>query len=327
MAKQTIQPVLDAYPDQSWEKYIEAKPKVSRYYATSMLKKLEDMMAGIGALSYTTKKGETKDISRFEKYAFNLLSDGNTNAKTKKNNRPTRILYMSPASKSGVNFCPMASPGCIWSCLNLAGRGVFKTIQSARFDRSQFLINFERMFMEKIATDIKRLVKNKAKNGEEVCVRLNGTSDIPILEMMQKEGLLNDIPTNVLFYDYTKFPQKAGNRKVGKHTYIVAYSRAENYFDKATGKIVDNTKNALQLLDQGKLVAVVFAGKVLPKYWFGYKVIDGDERDDLMLDVYHLAKPGQGIILGLRAKGSRTKDKKAGGFVITCDDLNDCRNS
>jgi hypothetical protein len=327
MAKQKIQPVLDAYPDQSWEKYIEAKPSKASYYATSMLKKLQDMMAGIGALSYSTKKGETRDISRFEKYAFNLLSDGSSNAKTKKNTRPTKILYMSPASKSGVNFCPMASPGCIWSCLNLAGRGVMKNVQDARFDRSQFLINFEKMFMEKIAIDIKRLVKNKAKMGEEVAVRLNGTSDIPIVEMMYKAGLLKDIPTNVRFYDYTKFPQNAGVRKIGKHTYVVAYSRAENYFDKATGKIVDNTKNALQLLDQGKLVAAVFAGKTLPKYWFGYRVIDGDERDDLMLDIYKQAKPGAGIVLGLRAKGARTKDKKAGGFVITCDDLNDCRNS
>jgi hypothetical protein len=327
MAKQIIQPVLDAYPDQSWENYIEAKPKLVKLYASSMLKKLDSMMAGIGALSYTTKKGETKDISRFEAYAFNLLSDGNTNAKTKKNLRPTKILYMSPASKSGVNFCPMASPGCIYSCLNLAGRGVYKTVQSARLDRSNFLINFEKMFMEKIAIDIKRLVKNKAKMGEEVCIRLNGTSDIPIVEMMFNAGLLKDIPTNVKFYDYTKFPQKAGINKIGKHTYVVAYSRAENYFDKATGKIVDNTKNALQLLDQGKLVAVVFAGKVLPKFWFGFKVVDGDERDDLMLDIYKDAKPGNGIVLGLRAKGARTKDKKAGGFVVSCDDLNDCRNS
>ena len=46
---------------------------------------------------------------------------------------------------------------------------------------------------------------------------------------------------------------------------------------------------------------------VLPDTWNGFKVVDGDVRDDLMLDV-------SGVVLGLRAKGKAKKDTS--GFVI-----------
>jgi hypothetical protein len=42
--------------------------------------------------------------------------------------------------------------------------------------------------------------------------------------------------------------------------------------------------------------------------WRGYPVVDGDERDDLMLDI------PMGTILGLRAKGKARQDTS--GFVI-----------
>jgi hypothetical protein len=46
----------------------------------------------------------------------------------------------------------------------------------------------------------------------------------------------------------------------------------------------------------------------LPEYWNGYRVLDGDSRDDLMLDV-------EGpCVLGLKAKGDGRKDTS--GFVI-----------
>ena len=312
--------------DGNWTNFIEIKPKSTTMYASSMLNKFKAMMSGIGELFYTNKRGEKKDISRFERYSFNLLSEGNSNAKTRKNFRPTRILYLTPASQSGENFCANATPGCIWSCLNTAGRGIMQNVQLARLDRSQFVIQFERMFLEKVAIDIKRLVKNKAKNGEEVAVRLNGTSDLALVEMLYKGGLLTDIPTNVIFYDYTKYPDKAGAYKIGKHKYFVTWSHAEDYFSKPLGKMVYNFKTSLQMLESGKLVAVVFM-KQLPKFWFGYEVIDGDKRDDLMIDVYPTLKKGAGKVLGLIAKGNKIKDaKKSNGFPIVCDDWNDCRN-
>jgi hypothetical protein len=42
--------------------------------------------------------------------------------------------------------------------------------------------------------------------------------------------------------------------------------------------------------------------------------LDGDKADDLMLTAYKDAKPGAGIVLGLKAKGDAKKDRS--GFVI-----------
>ena len=57
----------------------------------------------------------------------NLLSKGNTNAKTAKNNFDTYILYLAPHKQNSlkINICPKASKGCAASCLFSAGRGKF----------------------------------------------------------------------------------------------------------------------------------------------------------------------------------------------------------
>ena len=49
----------------------------------------------------------------------NLLSKGNTNAKTSKNSLKTFILYLAPHKQNdkNINVCPMASKGCISACL------------------------------------------------------------------------------------------------------------------------------------------------------------------------------------------------------------------
>jgi hypothetical protein len=65
----------------------------------------------------------------------------------------------------------------------------------------------------------------------------------------------------------------------------------------------------LEHLRGGGVAAVVFES--LPYEYKGFPVVDGDERDDLMLDVKG------GTILGLRAKGKARKDRS--GFVVTND--------
>ena len=59
-------------------------------------------------------------------------------------------------------------------------------------------------------------------------------------------------------------------------------------------------------LNNGANVSIVFRNG-LPRYWRGYKVIDGDASDILM--VYN-----KNVILGLQAKGDAKKDKS--GFVV-----------
>lgn len=219
------------------------------------------------------------------------LSDGDSNTKTAKNKRDTLILYLAPLNQNsyGVNMCPKASVGCAASCLFTAGRGAFSNVANARRQKTDALLRDRKAFLHDVAVQINR----RAANVKQLAVRLNGTSDVKLVEQMTG---LYDIASNVVFYDYTKIRQKAGRRVLPSgHRYTVAFSRSES-----------NELEAIEVLRSGGIAAVVF--KELPKTWNGYRVVDGDERDDLMLDVRGA------VVLGLKAKGQARRDKS--GFVV-----------
>jgi hypothetical protein len=222
-----------------------------------------------------------------------LLSKGSTNAKTAKNSIDTLILYLAPFTQNsrGINLCPKATAGCAAACLFTAGRGAFSNVAQSRINRTEYYLHDRKAFLAQLAKE----VNSQAKKVPTLAVRLNGTSDIKLVEMLT---LTHDIATNVVFYDYTKIPSKAGNRKTTQgHDYIVTYSFNE-------GK--DAIPNALEVLNRGGNVAAVFR-KELPDTFLGYPVIDGDQSDIMML--YN-----RGVILGLKAKGKAKKDTT--GFVI-----------
>lgn len=227
-----------------------------------------------------------------------LLSLGTTNSKTAKNLRESLILYLAPLAQNskGVNLCPKASAGCAAACLFLAGRGVFANVQAARIKRTELFLHYRPTFIHNIILEMN---KKAAKVNGELAVRLNGTSDVKLVEMCAASGY--SIASNIVFYDYTKIIQKAGERVLSTgHRYVVTFSRSE-----------DNEEQALAHLRAGGIVAAVF--EELPKYWKGFPVVDGDERDDLMLDI------AGGTILGLKAKGKAKKDTS--GFVVTRKDI------
>lgn len=224
----------------------------------------------------------------------NLLSKGDSNAKTKKNFRETMILYLAPhtQNKFGINICPKASVNCAKVCIFTTGMGAMPNVQKARIDKTNHLLENRFEFVETISKEINK--KAKKTNGD-LAIRLNGTSDYKLVEMVTSMHILEK---NVVFYDYTKIPNKAGDKVMTSgHRYKVTFSRAE-----------DNDAIAMEILENGGNVSMVFA-KELPKEYKGFKVIDGDERDDLMLDIEG------GCIIGLKAKGKARKDKS--GFVIT----------
>lgn len=226
-----------------------------------------------------------------------LLSQGNSNAKTKKNYRPTKILYLHPSVVDGKDMCPYASEGCRASCLNTAGRGVFKTVQAARLRRTQFYVSNRVTFYNQLQKEITNFAKY---HKDEVAIRLNGTSDQPFVETLIV-AQMRSIPSNVIFYDYTKNYKKAGTRILPSgHKYVVTFSYSEKDGSETQAKNV---------LDNGGTVAVVF--DELPETWWGYPVVDGDSRDDLMVDI--MPNIG-GIILGLKAKGKARYENT--GFVI-----------
>jgi len=224
-----------------------------------------------------------------------LLSSGMANAKTKKNNRPTKILYLHPSKIEGKEMCPFASEGCRMSCLNTAGRGAMVSVQDARIRRTKHYVLNRDAFFQQLHKEIQSFSRHYIRKGTEVAIRLNGTSDQPLVESMQ----LNDMRfnNNIIFYDYTKNHKKAGTRYFANgNRYVVAFSYSEKEGSEA---------QALEVLERGGNSAIVF--DKLPKTWHGFPVIDGDERDDLMIDY-------SGVVLGLKAKGKAKHDDS--GFVV-----------
>lgn len=218
-----------------------------------------------------------------------LMSKGGTNAKTKKNKRKSLILYLKPGHVMGRNMCPKASEGCLAACLNTAGRGAFSNVQSARERKTIEFLNDRKAFLKQCADEINKA----AKKVDELAVRMNGTSDLKLVEMLVSD---NDIASNVVFYDYTKIEKKAGRRVLTSgHLYVVTFSRSEI-----------NESEAVSVLKRGGHVAVVF--NELPTEWNGFPVVDGDLSDDQMLDYVNA------VVLGLKAKGKARKD--ASGFVV-----------
>ena len=228
----------------------------------------------------------------------NLLSKGITNAKTAKNNLETFILYLAPHKQNakGVNVCPGASNGCVAACLYSAGRGKFSNVQKSRINKTNFYISNKSLFIKKLGTEILREYTKAKKKGIKIAFRLNGTSDLDFVYLLQKYAnldisTLKDVAT---FYDYTKLVGKV-QKYLDHPNYFVTFSRSEN-----------NESTALSVLNMGGNVAAVFSNS-LPNFWRGYKVIDGDKSYLEML--YNT-----NVVLGLKAKGDARKDKS--GFVI-----------
>ena len=219
----------------------------------------------------------------------------------------TYILHLAPATLSGHNTCPKATPGCIAACLNTAGRGgMFKkgettnAIQQARIRKTNFFFEERDGFFEWLIKDIKLAIKQSAKLGLVPVFRLNGTSDLS----WEKYGFTDNgvfYPNifarfpDVQFYDYTKV---LGRKVSGITNYHLTFSAADG-----------NDADVLSAMAQGMNVAVVFGIKktlAMPETYYGRSVFNGDESDLRFLDP-------KGVVVGLYAKGKAKKDTT--GFV------------
>jgi hypothetical protein len=169
------------------------------------------------------------------------------------------------------------------------------SIQKARINKTRFYVLNRIEFYDQLQKEINKFALKHA--GQTVAIRLNGTSDQPFVETLLI-AQFRAIAPNVIFYDYTKNPKKAGIRILPTgHKYVVTFSHSEKQ---------DSLNNTLNVLNNGGIAAVVF--NKLPNEWNGFNVVDGDASDDLMIDL----KPG--TIIGLKAKGKAKKDQS--GFVV-----------
>lgn len=234
---------------------------------------------------------------------------GKSNAKTEKNDRETHILYLIPTDKNSKqkNLCPFASKGCAEACLVSAGRGKFNNVKTARENKTEYFVQDPKTFTAQLILEIEFLIIRAKRDGKQIAVRLNGTADIDFLFLFKKyhnwdyEAKAVQPGTNepgVIFYDYTPNPHKYKRYKGTK--YALIFSKKE-----------DNQKEVDQLLNIGGKVSAVFKNEI-PERYKGIKVVNGDQRDDLIIDIVTDPEP---VIIGLSAKGKAKQDKT--GFVIT----------
>ena len=226
----------------------------------------------------------------------NLLSKGLTNAKTAKNSLETYILYLAPHKQNSkkINICPKAA-GCAAACLYTAGRGKFSNVQKSRINKTEFYLHDKEKFILQLAGELVKINTKAAKANKQVAIRLNGTSDLDFIYLLQKYAKLNPFSLKQLvYYDYTKIAGKA-IKYANNDKYTVTFSRDET-----------NAEYLPQLLKLGVNISVVFSGE-LPETYLGYPVIDGDKSDIVMLE-------NKAAIIGLRAKGDAKKDTT--GFVV-----------
>ena len=205
------------------------------------------------------------------KQVTNLLSKGITNAKTAKNDIKTFILYLAPHNLNykGITLCKDASNGCIDSCLNTAGMGAFSSVQLSRINKANYFVSDKKVFLAQLLKEIKREIKKATDKNEKIAFRLNGTSDIDFLYLLDRHFDFNvDLLQydKVFFYDYTKSLPRAKRYK-NYRNYTLTFSKSET-----------NQKEVNEALNLGINVAAVF-GSDLPKKYKGVKVIDGDKSD------------------------------------------------
>jgi hypothetical protein len=228
------------------------------------------------------------------------------------------IHYMAPSDLSGFNLCPHASAGCKALCLGwtsgqasmvkrLSGRTAQgNSVRQSRIDKARRFMRDRKAYMADIVRSIELEQAKAFRLGKELCVRLNGSTDIAFEGIKcERNGFehanLFDAFSDVQFVDYTKNHLRF-RRKLPAN-YHLTFSRSET-----------NEAAALQLLAQGFNVAVVFAAKSDTGYWQGLPVVDGDKHDLRHLDPK--ASPGQvGYIIALSPKGRIAKRDKT-GFVI-----------
>jgi len=256
-------------------------------------------LSGVSPTIRTQIETTPKYVKMFSCKPTKLLAvDGN--AKTVKGQKAgfmTAIMYLTPASGSGTNLCPMAALAkCEAPCLNTAGMGAFSSTQIGRLRKTLFYTQYRQEFLALLEKEIARCVKFINKKGFTPLVRLNGTSDI----RWENYNIINKFP-DVQFYDYTKLVNR--DNLPANYDLTFSYSGVEAYLPFVT-----------KAINKGMRIAVVFRNrKVVDRMldnnekFIGLDVVDGDDNDIRHTDP-------MGSVVALYAKGKAKKDTS--GFVV-----------
>ena len=177
-----------------------------------------------------------------------------------------------------------------------------KSVRLSRIQKAKRFMRERKEYMRDVVRSIELLEIKAHKLGLNLCVRLNGSSDIAwegircVRKGIEYPNLFAAFP-HLQFVDYTKNPRRF-ERKL-PNNYHLTFSRSET-----------NERDCEEVLHNGGNVAVVFAGDK-PQGYMGVTVIDGDKHD-----LRHLDPKGHiGVVVGLSPKGRKAK-KDMSGFVV-----------
>ena len=260
-------------------------------------------MKNMSKLKFTTISSAKKQTKL--SYLGSVASSSKI-AKGLQYNEMTYILYLAPASQSGYNVCPMSTEECRTACLTESGHNRIdvkkNNINKARIAKTKLFFEHREFFMTWLVTEIIKAEHMAKEKGYQFSVRINGTSDISLESFKYYGKNILEVFDNVPFYDYTKVAKRFDMLKKYDN-YDLTYSFSGH-----------NMLQCLDLLSKGNgRVAMVFEGKVLPKTFMGYDVIDGDAYDMRYYDP-------QGVIVGLKFKKVRNKiDTANNAFIIPMD--------
>ena len=206
----------------------------------------------------------------------------------------TKGMYLSPSDEMSrvlkikpINTCPNATKTCRAGCLIFTGRMKFKTSISCRVKKTALFYKFPIEFLDQLIDEIFSEDRIAFREGNQLQIRLNGTSDIPWENFINMSLLIKDMRALNMFYDYTKSPTRNTDPN-----YKLTFS--------VSGKTtMDQMLTALQ---SGSIAIVVDpkSHKALTKLESPY-VIDGDLSD-------HRPQDPIGSIVILKLKGKRSEN-------------------
>jgi len=240
---------------------------------------------------------------------FSYLGSVNSSSKIikgEKFNEHTFIVYLAPSNQSGYNVCSGSTIECVNACLDKSGQNKINTngnIDRARIEKTKLFFENRDLFCGLLFGEIHKAKQKAIKQGFNFSVRINGTSDIDIrLFNFKGVNILNEF-NDVQFYDYTKV--------LNRFTKINA-----NNYDMTASFSGHNMIECINILSQNLgRVAMVFEGKILPKTFMNFEVIDGDISDIRYKD-------NKGVIVGLKFKKVRNKiDTSNNAFIIPQNSL------
>jgi len=229
-------------------------------------------------------------------------------AKGKKLKVITAIQYLAPDRMVTSNtLCPNAERnGCSDACLKDSGRLGMMNSQRAMINRTLFYLYMNDSYYRQLRYEIDKAYMTY---GDDLAVRLNGTSDI------NYKDLVKDYP-HIQFYDYTKNRNMLMKNKNKNHHYTFSGSMFSDYSIKELKQAVKDKLNIALAFNTANSKQDTLK---IPSKLFGVELVSFDETDARFKD-------DQGSIGYLTRKGSSIKvrkqdDQEINNFFITSSNL------